>query len=510
MTRRILALQLALIALLLVVVALPLGMDAARHDRALFVLRMTSATDAYSMEVRGRIHAGEEDPLPDPITDDQPGATEHDDLALYSVEGALLATAGRPIPVSQQDLALAREEQVVHQPSEATGRHMIIVTPVRNAYGLVAILAVSRSDEHVQAEIRERWIRLGLGFGVSSLVALALSWLLARWVGRPLRRLERAAAAFGSGDLGTRAERVGGPAEVRQLAASFDGMANRIEWLVGSQRAFLADVSHQLRTPLTAMRLRLELLAQDVSPTVAGEVGGTLAEVHRLSRMVDGLLAMARAQGAPQPRRPVRLAQVAADRVAMWRPVADTAGVTLQHKVDPALTALLTPGHLEQVLDNLLANALAATPAGGHVRIEATQPGLAGPAGPPGEDPMIQMTVTDTGPGMSAPARARAFQRFRASGGTAGADTAGTGPGGTGDGPGQHPRGERADQRGNGLGLAIVHALVTADGGEVTLGVAPSGGLLVRLDLPPVPPEAEESTAGRTAASAAPAAGQAR
>ncbi|MBL7500601.1 sensor histidine kinase [Frankia nepalensis] len=520
MTRRILAVQLLLTALLVTCVCIPLGLEAARHDRTLLTLRTTSAVEAYAAEVKWRRLSAGAPQLPTSVRDDaHPERIQpDDDLALYLPDGSFVGSSGWPIELTADQLAAAREQRLVLEPAAENGHRLVVVTPVSNANGLVAILAVGRSDAATRAEIQERWIRLAVGSGLASLIALALSVLLARWVGRPLRGLERAAAEFGDGQLSTRADAAGGPAEVRELATTFDAMAARIEELVGGQRAFLADVSHQLRTPLTAMRLRLELLAQDVAADQAAEVGGTLAEVHRLSRMVDGLLAMARAQapGASPARAPVRVGRVVEERAAAWRPVARAAGVALDTDVEDPADALLTAGHLEQVLDNLLSNALEAAPRGGRVVVRArprageapvlaalevlepaTAPGSAGRAGARGSSRdvaaaaagLIRLTVADDGPGMTAAARAVAFERFR---------------------QGTAARPVRADRRGHGLGLAVVHALVVADGGQVTLDEAESGGLLVALDLPAAPPGAPGPAGGtgRGQRAPAPAAGQ--
>ncbi|ADP82986.1 sensor histidine kinase [Pseudofrankia inefficax] len=469
MSKRVIAIQLLLIALLLVGVCIPLGMDAAEHDRDLLTARAAAAADAYASEVKWRRLSTGRVKLP---------SEEDDDMALYSPDGVLTSSSGRPIPLTAAQLHSACTARVVLSPSATDGGRVVVLTPVTSDKGLLAVLVLARSDHATQVAIRNRWIRLFGGAGLASLVALALSVLLAQWVSRPLRRLERAAATLGDGELSARARAVGGPGEVRQLAASFDAMADRIEELVGGERAFLADVSHQIRTPLTAMRLRLELLTEDLldNPVAAMEVGGTLTEVHRLSRMVDGLLAMARAHARDTARLPVAVDEVVAQRAVTWWPVAQAAGVELWTDVRDTTGALLTPGHLEQVLDNLLANALEASPPGGRVVVAtAPAPALAG------DVPMLRLTVTDDGPGMPAAARARAFERFRS-------ETAKSRP-------------VRADRRGNGLGLAVVHALVTADGGQVRLAEAASGGLLVVLDLPAA------HTVAAVAAEAAPAPG---
>lgn len=167
-----------------------------------------------------------------------------------------------------------------------------------------------------------------------------------------------------------------------------------------------------------------------------------------MNRLVNGLLALARAESAVVVQEPVRLADVVADRFEAWRAAADERGVTLRHEnAEPAARVLSGHGHLEQVLDNVLSNALEVSPDGGEITVRAGH-----------AKDRIVVEVLDQGPGLPAPDRLRAFDRFW------------RGPGLTG-------------RSGSGLGLAIVKQLVTDDGGTVSLDDAPGGGLCVRLSF---------------------------
>jgi signal transduction histidine kinase len=270
-----------------------------------------------------------------------------------------------------------------------------------------------------------------------------IAFALARWVSRPLSELETAAQALGDGELSARSPAERGPAEIRRLAANFNLMAARLEALVRGHQATMADVSHQLRTPLAALRLRLELLAEDSDEPAATELAGAQEEIARLSRMVNGLLAIARAENTDTPQISLPVDQLIRTRVGAWRPAADERAVTLTAELAPS-RARLAEGHLEQILDNLIANALDALPPGGTITIRAA------PA-----DSVVRLVVADDGPGMSRQQQQVAFRRFATSNG-----------GGTG------------------LGLAIVDRLTVASGGTASLSDTAGGGLTVTIELP--------------------------
>jgi signal transduction histidine kinase len=294
------------------------------------------------------------------------------------------------------------------------------------------------------------WLYVALLATVAMLAAAAIAITFARWVSKPLVTMDSAARKLADGDLSVRAGTGYGPPELRRMAASFNMMAGRLETLVHGHRAMLADVSHQLRTPLAALRLRIDLLAVDASPGAQAELAGAQEEIARLSRLVDGLLATARAESVTEQRVIINVLPTIAERVTAWQPVADGAGVKLL--VESAgsdvasLRVALGAGHLEQVLDNLLANAIEALGDGGQVTVTVR-----------GTEAGTELVVADDGPGMSAEERSRAFLRFHTS-----------------------------SQNGTGLGLAIVHRLLASNGGTARLSDTPGGGLTVTLEFPAV------------------------
>ncbi|WP_328872837.1 HAMP domain-containing histidine kinase [Streptomyces sp. NBC_00287] len=280
-------------------------------------------------------------------------------------------------------------------------------------------------------------------------VAVGIGALVARRLTRPLRQLNDMASKLSDGDLTARAP-VTGPQETQTLAHTLNQAGERLDTLVASQRIFVADASHQLRTPLTALRLSLDNIADGVDDEfVREDVEQATAEVVRMSRLVNDLLVLARAEAKVAGAEPMPLPEVVAERLAVWRPAAEERGVTISLRLDAdeRPSVLASPGHLDQVLDNVLSNALEVSPDGATitVRIEA-------------RGDTVTLAVLDEGPGMSDAEKSRAFDRFWRGQGL-------TGP------------------SGSGLGLAVVRQLVTDDGGTVTLADAPGGGLKVVISL---------------------------
>ena len=291
----------------------------------------------------------------------------------------------------------------------------------------------------VDARIRRYWLILSL-IGVVVLAGAAVVGLgLARFVTRPLHRLEETADAVGAGDLEARAPERDGPPEVRSLAASFNGTVAKLSRLLRSQGEFVADASHELRTPLTALRLRLESLPP------SRDRDGALHEADRLRDLVDGLLTLARADAGTEASARVDATALMRERVETWRPLAEEHGVALVAELNGPLPVRAAPGRLTQILDNLLANALEASPPDGTVTVSGRV-----------ESPWVELHLRDEGSGLTPEQRTRAFDRFWREGSGGG---------------------------GSGLGLAIVKRLVVADEGEVELGEAAGGGLdaVVRL-----------------------------
>jgi signal transduction histidine kinase len=322
-----------------------------------------------------------------------------------------------------------------------------VAVPIASGGRVRGAVRITYPTSTLDARVRRYWLLLAAIGGVVLAAATVVGLRFARTLTEPLSALEQTAAAVGGGDLRARAPADSGPPEVRALAAEFNETVARLDTLLRSQKEFVADASHQLRTPLAALQLQLENLERGVATGRRPNFQPALAEVTRLARLVDGLLTLARADAAMSHPTPIDLAAVVRTRVDAWSAEAAARGVLLDDRLGERLVAYATAGSVEQVLDNLISNALVISRPGQTITITGSRSG-----------PEVILHVRDEGPGMTAEQRSRAFDRFWRAGS----------PGG-----------------GTGLGLAIVHRLVTADGGRVELREAAANvGLDVAITLP--------------------------
>jgi len=452
MTRRLLLSYLSITAFVLLILELPLGVTFARAERDRLVAAVERDATMLATAVEDHLEAGATGGL-DPVAagyQDRTGGR----VVVVDRAGVTVADSDPPAP-GRRDLSTRPEiaaaldgRHAVGSRSSSTlgGAFTYVAVPVASRGQVYGAVRITYSTSAVDARVRRVWLALAAVGAVVLAVVTLVGFALARSTTRPLRVLEQSTSALARGELGSRAVVDAGPPEIRRLAASFNDMASRLGRLLDAQRAFVADASHQLRTPLTALRLRLENLEPAVPGDDAGDLQAAISETGRLTRLVDGLLVLARAEAAPARREVVDAAAVAAERQAAWAPLAAESGVRLTLEPGAAARVWALPGALEQVLDNLLANALRLAPADSRIHLATHRVGG-----------WIELHVTDQGPGMTPEQRERAFDRFwRAPG---------------------------ADQEGTGLGLAIVRQLLDASGGVAELRPNPDGGLdaVVRL-----------------------------
>ncbi|MEO7369432.1 MAG: histidine kinase dimerization/phospho-acceptor domain-containing protein, partial [Ilumatobacteraceae bacterium] len=217
--------------------------------------------------------------------------------------------------------------------SETLGNEIVFVAvPVLSGALPVGVVRLtypaSTIDDRVSTKVRGILVVGLISLGTAALAAA----LMAATIIRPLRRLQRATELVAVGDFASRADIDEGGPEIRGLAASFNTMTERISTLVERQRSFAGDASHQLRTPLTALRLQLERAAAniDTAPEAArGDIEAANAETERLQRLVEGLLMLARADHGTVATAMIDVAAIVVERAAIWAPLADERGVAL-------------------------------------------------------------------------------------------------------------------------------------------------------------------------------------
>lgn len=449
MTRRLLLSYISLTVLVLLSLEVPLAVIYAHSERQDLNAQAERSAGAIATLVEDNLENGL--PVTSPLVTAAAGrygraAGGHvivlDKAGVAQIDTARPSSVGRSFE-ARREVRAALNGRIASGASSGTslGGHFVAV-PVASGGEVSGAVVLTYSTSSVEGRIHRYWLTLA-GAAIVALAAAALvGWRFAHRVTRPLREVEQAAGIAGAGDLAVRAP-VGGPPEVRSLAESFNAMIVKLETLMHAQDEFVADASHQLRTPLATLRLTLENLEYEVPDSA--DLDAALREVDRLSRTVNGLLGLARADRQLPTRQALDLKALAEERVALWSPLARQHDLTLASAINRPLWVLVTADRLEQVIDNLLENAVDASPPGETITIAASA-----------VDGWVELHIIDTGPGLTDDERMRAFDRFWRKGSTSG---------------------------GSGIGLAVVARLVRADGGDVELRRAATGGIdaVVRL-----------------------------
>jgi signal transduction histidine kinase len=394
MARRLLVTYLTITALTLAVVLVPLGRIFAdrEHDRLTFDIERDAQAVASQVE----------DSL-----EDGTGPTIDAVLAGYGDAGGRVVVVDREgFSVADSDDPSAAARDFSTRPevaaaldgrrttgtrsSETLGSDFVFVAlPVASGGTVHGAVRITYPTSTLDARVRSAWLRLAALSAVVLAIVAAVGMVFARGVTRPVRRLQAASAGLAAGDLGVRVDTDDGPPELRALAATFNTTADQLAQLIDSQRRFVADASHQLRTPLTALRLRLETLGPFVSDAAQPKLEAAIAETIRLARLVHSLLVLARSDATTSPCEPTDLGGALRERAEVWRPVAVDQHVELVTAWPAALWVLAAPGAIEQILDNLLSNALDFAPPGSRVTLRAEV-----------VDGDVVLHVVDEGPGM--------------------------------------------------------------------------------------------------------------
>jgi signal transduction histidine kinase len=342
------------------------------------------------------------------------------------------ALNGRGVQISRNSKTLGEEILATSAPVLEHGRR-------------AGAIRVTQSIASVGKAVRSSIVDLAILAGVVLALGVIAGAIVAQRLARPIRRLEGVATSFAGGDLDAAAP-IEGSKEQRSLARSFNEMTARVRRLLRVQQDFVADASHQLRTPLTGLRLRLEGLSDRFrgDREAHAELQAGMLEIDRLSQIVEELLVLSRAGEHELPGERVELGEALRDAAERWRPAAAERGLKVLVGEGEG-EAWIAGSDLARTIDALLENALRYSPRGSTVRLSSREG---------------RLEVCDEGPGLSPGEEETVFERF--SRGEAG----------------------RRVPAGTGLGLPIARELSRQWGGDVTLANRPEGGLRATIELP--------------------------
>ena len=312
---------------------------------------------------------------------------------------------------------------------------LYVAVPIINGSQTLGAVRLTFPASVVDDAVNERLEGISSVAGITLLVSVLVALLLALGITRRLSNLKNVTEEFTKGNYKVRAEINGGAPEIRSLARSFNAMADQLDKLITQQKAFAGDASHQLRTPLTALQLRLERATEMLVTDPAGaaeRIEAAMVETDRLQRLVEGLLVLSRSENADKiTRDKCDAAQIARERFENWEALANEQGVEMILDVPESAMIFAIPGALEQVVDNYIDNALGIVPTNSKITVKISA-----------DSEFTKVSIIDEGPGIPEADIAKAFNRFWRA---------------------------RSDTHGSGLGLAIVDRLATASGGRAEL-----------------------------------------
>ncbi|BCT74719.1 two-component sensor histidine kinase [Sinomonas cyclohexanicum] len=369
-------------------------------------------------------------------------------IALVAPDGIVTGAGRRLVSAAAVEKVLGG--QSVSQSETVLGVPVVIeARPLASGGGLVLAEPVSAVTQAAGPLVARLLWALLIGFAAAVVGGAAV----ARWVARPLVRLAGAARRLAGGERGVAVDGAG-PAEVAEVSHALAGLDASLAASESRQREFLLSVSHEMRTPLTALQGYAEALADGIIPAAdVPRVGRTLsAETERLDHFVRDLLELARleADDFRVDAQPVDVAALLPAVVDAWRGVWEPAGVAMRAEAPDPLPVVTDALRLRQLLDGLVENALRAVPAGAPVVLSGRR-----------EGGVVVLEVRDGGPGLSDEDLAHAFERGALRDRYAGERKVGTG-----------------------LGLSIAARLAGRLGGRLDAGRAPEGGALFALRLP--------------------------
>ncbi|MEU8821682.1 HAMP domain-containing sensor histidine kinase [Actinoplanes sp. NPDC048796] len=428
MTRRLVVTYLSLVLAVLTGLAVPLGYLYQRSERDQTFRQLEREAEIVAAYVDAEL--GEDDG--DQVEDIASAVARR-----WNGRIAVFDAAGR-LTYSTVPGAGAVPEGIHHGFAQVDGVRVMAVSVSLPASSSVRLtVPTAAADE----QVRRVWALLAAACLLVLAVGAAIALALARWIVRPVKALEEATRQLADDTGPTPVRITGGPPELRRLAATFNRTAQRLHSVLSARGAFADHASHQLKGPLAALRLRLENLEPDVGPAGTESLEAALNETERLDKLVNTLLDLTLIDRRDEAPEAVDVAAEVTERAGIWQPLAAERGITLRADVEGPLPATAMPGAIEQILDNLVSNALNAAPDGSVITLAA-----AGTA-----PDRVEVHVIDAGPGLPADQREKALEPFWRAPGA--------------------PRG------GTGLGLALVSKLARAGGGGVRLDAATPTGM---------------------------------
>ncbi|MGW3889840.1 sensor histidine kinase [Micromonospora chokoriensis] len=364
----------------------------------------------------------------------------------------------QPSPGTAMVLDIALSGQQTSAPESVwpwTTDPVVVAAPINDGGEVLGAVVIASPSGPIRRAVAAWWLLLALAGLLAVLACVLTAFGLAGWVLRPVTELDAVTHEIAEGDRGARVQHRLGPPELRRLATSFNHMADVVSDVMDRQRAFVAHASHQLRNPLTALRLRVEELGPSLTdPDGRSEHQLALEETDRLALVLDALLTLARAEREENERVTVDAAAVAASRVSAWAPLARHRSVTLRLATsDAPVYAQTVPTAVDQALDALIDNAVKFSGAGGAVTVIVDR-----------RDDGVSLEVRDSGPGMTESQLRQATERFW-----------------------RAPDAQNVD--GAGLGLTIAAVLVDASDGRLTMRPGESRGLVAALWFPAAEPD---------------------
>lgn len=331
---------------------------------------------------------------------------------------------------------------------------LFVASPIQGEHDVAAFVQLSISTELLYDSVRQMWLGLGGVGGIILALTVVVSLVLANGIARPIQKLTRTSEAIANGELERRVAPEG-PDEIERLGHSFNQMTERLQELITREKEFAGNAAHELRSPLTSLRLRLELVqnaARDNPIVTQKYLEQMESEVRHLQRVVDQLLALAELEeGAHVPRTDLDPAPLLYDLADELSPLVRESEVEMRVEVAVHLAPVhANPEQVRMAVRNLLENAFKYTPPRGTVVLSAVE-----------TSDSVEIAVSDTGVGIPSDALPHIFDRFYR------VDTA-----------------RRNHVSGSGLGLALAKMLVQANSGSISVESQPGKGSIFRIQLP--------------------------